>query len=140
MDYPSSKERSTVVRIPEGLDEAMEEFLKTTKAKRLGFRYKSDLVNVGVRDLLMKHGFFAEPVEEPPYIHHNVYEDHVTLFDKKINRLIDIYFRNGKVYCTYDEAEECDHVKFVFTIPKVAEMLNERGWRIIEGRILKRPS
>jgi len=72
--------------------------------------------------------------------HFNVYEDHVTLFDKKLDHLVDVYFRNGKVFCTFDEAEDCDHVRFVFTIPKVVDMLTERGWRIVEGKVLKRPS
>lgn len=66
--------------------------------------------------------------------------DHVTIWDKKLQRLVDVCFRNGTVFCTHDETEDCDHVRFVFTIPKVVEMLEARGWKIAEGKVVKKPS
>ncbi len=58
MSFPKEKkQRSTVIRIPEGLDEAIIEFLQTEKAKRSGFRYKGDVVQAAVRDMLIRYGF-----------------------------------------------------------------------------------
>jgi hypothetical protein len=56
MGYPNAEKRSKVIRIPEGMNDAIEEFLKTKKAHVLGFRYKSDILEAAVRDLLMKYG------------------------------------------------------------------------------------
>jgi len=63
MSYPKTKKRTTVVRIPEGLDEAITEFLKTDKARLSGYRYKGDVIQAAVRDLLIKYGFI-ETIEE----------------------------------------------------------------------------
>lgn len=43
------------VRIPAGLLEAVEEFLKTDMAKHMGFDHKNDFVIAGVREFLLKH-------------------------------------------------------------------------------------
>jgi hypothetical protein len=61
--YPETKSKSTPIKIAKGLDRAIELFLKTEKAKLLGYRYKSDVVNDAVRQLLISFGFL-ESVEE----------------------------------------------------------------------------
>jgi len=55
--FPNNERRSTPIKIAKGLDEAIERFLKTEKARLLGFRYKSDVANAAVRALLMEYGF-----------------------------------------------------------------------------------
>jgi len=135
VDYGRGEATSQPIRISKGLDEAIEEFLLTEKARKLGFRYKSDIINAAVRDLLTKYGFSTEPRFE----HFNVYEDHVTVFDREKRRLVDVYFRDGRAYCEYDDAFDCDHIRFALSIPKVVEDLRKRGWRIEEGRIIQSP-
>ena len=51
------KSRTTPVKITRGLDEAVEMFLSSDIARLHGFRYKSDVVNAAVRELLQKYGF-----------------------------------------------------------------------------------
>ena len=63
MKYPKGGQRSTPIRITKGLDEAIDQFLNTEKARLLGFRFKSDVVNAAVRELLIKYGF-PEILEE----------------------------------------------------------------------------
>jgi len=43
--------------------DAVEEFLKTERAKQMGFIYKVDVVTAAVRDLLEKYGFYEETGE-----------------------------------------------------------------------------
>ena len=51
-------ERNTVVvRIPKGLMEQIEEFLKSEMAYKLGFTSKIGVIENAVRDLLIKYGF-----------------------------------------------------------------------------------
>jgi len=45
------------IRIAKGLNEAITIFLKSPKAKLLGYRFKSDVVNDAVRNLLKLYGF-----------------------------------------------------------------------------------
>jgi len=73
----------------------------------------------------------------PRFEHFNCYEDHVTLWDRKLERLVNVYF-NGKppyVMCELCGRSDCEHVQFALSLPKVVETLRARGWRIEEGKI-----
>jgi len=66
MTYPKKRKTSSKpVKITKGLDEAIAQFLSTDRARLLGFRFKSDVVNTAVRDLLVKYGFPETPEEAP---------------------------------------------------------------------------
>jgi len=141
MDYPKGEQTSTSIRISSGLADAIDRFLKTDKAKLLGFRFKSDVINAAVRDFLIKYGFEVDL--GPRFEHFNVYQDHVTIWDKKLKRLVDVYF-NGKppyVWCSLCEESDCEHIKFALSLPKVLNTLKKRGWKIDkeEGKILYVP-
>ena len=56
MDYPDADGKSTVIRIKKGLKEAIDDFLKTEKARKGGFDYKSDVANAAIRQLLQRYG------------------------------------------------------------------------------------
>lgn len=65
--YPKDKKpKSATVRIPKPMVHAIEEFLKTEKAKEMGYTYKVDVVTDAVRNLLIKHGYYKETSESPP--------------------------------------------------------------------------
>jgi len=79
----------------------------------------------------------------PRFRHFNTYEDHVTIEDKKIGhdvngkrtpRIIDIYIRmvgeHGFVFwCEYCDSTECEHIKYVLSIPQITiEPLRRKGW------------
>jgi len=50
--------RHTTVRIPRGIIEAIEDFLRTEQAAKMGFDSKADVVTAAVRNLLSKHGYY----------------------------------------------------------------------------------
>jgi len=52
------------VRMPREMAHAVEDFLKTEEAKKLGFDSKADVVTAGVRDLLVKYGFYKLPAKK----------------------------------------------------------------------------
>ena len=82
---------------------------------------------------------FEKKIAIPRFEHFNVYEDHVTIWDHRINRLIDVYIRDSKLVCEYCKDAGCEHVKFVLTIPKVIEALKKRGWIIKRGKVVYVP-
>ena len=66
-EYPKEKKaKSETVRIPAAMAEAVERFLETDRAKRMGYRYKIDVITAAVRDLLIKYGYYEETAESPP--------------------------------------------------------------------------
>ena len=74
-EYPVNKpSRHKTVRIPVGLHGAIEDFLRTATARRMGYRHKSDVVTSAVRRLLIGYNFYPmnpegwerkEKAEEP---------------------------------------------------------------------------
>jgi len=70
--------------------------------------------------------------------HVNVYEDHATIYDNLRKELIDIYFQNDP-YCEKCGKSDCEHVQYVLTLPKVVEPLKEKGWTIINGKVITKP-
>ncbi|MBS7638644.1 hypothetical protein KEJ49_07190 [Candidatus Bathyarchaeota archaeon] len=130
---------SKPVKIATSLKEAIRRFLESEEARRLGYRYEIDVVNQSVREFLIKHGFLE--LEENRFEHFNVYEDHVTIWDKKLRRLVDVYFSGRKpyIFCSLCEDSECDHIQFALSIPEALKALKEKGWRIEEGKVLYVP-
>ena len=60
MDYPEDKDtKSSSIRIKKSLNQAIEKFMKTQKAKDAGFDHKSDVANAAVRQLLQRFGLRA---------------------------------------------------------------------------------
>ena len=53
------------VRIPRGITEAIEDFLTTEQAAKMGFDSKADVVTTAVRRLLMEYGYYNAIKDEP---------------------------------------------------------------------------
>ncbi len=66
--YDKKQKTSQPVRIAKGLKESINEFLQTEKAKKLGYRFESDVVNAAVRGFLVTSGFpeYLEDTESEP--------------------------------------------------------------------------
>ena len=64
-EYPQDKpSKHATIRIPKPMSEAVDEFLKTDYAKRMGYLYKVDVITAATRELLEKYGFYKQPEEE----------------------------------------------------------------------------
>ena len=60
-----SLKRHMTVRIPRGIAKAIEDFLKTDQAARMGFDSKADVVTAAIRTLLTEYGYYNNPNELP---------------------------------------------------------------------------
>lgn len=75
----------------------------------------------------------------PRFEHFNFYEDHVTIWDRKEKRLVDVYFRNRRVYCEFCKEFDCEHISFALSLPKVVKPLRDIGWIIKDGKVVRGP-
>jgi len=65
----------------------------------------------------------------PRFEHFNVYEDHATIWDKKLSLAVDVYPReDGTMWCKHCESTDCEHVEFALTVPEIIKPLEKRGW------------
>ncbi|MFC1506918.1 hypothetical protein ACFLQ6_07590 [Thermoproteota archaeon] len=53
-----SLKRHMTVQVPRGITEAIEDFLKTEQAAKLGYNSKTDLITAAVRNLLTQYGYY----------------------------------------------------------------------------------
>ena len=53
--------RHMTVRIPIGVVEAIEDFLRTEQALKMGFDSKADVVTAAIRNLLAEYGYYEIP-------------------------------------------------------------------------------
>lgn len=51
-----------------------------------------------------------------------VNENSVILRDEKLQRLVEIIYRNNKFWCDVDEKECCVHVHFALALPELVEL------------------
>ena len=45
-------------------------------------------------------------------------------------RIVDVHFTPTKVWCEYDQSENCRHVQFALLLPMVQKILEKKGWKI----------
>lgn len=74
-----------------------------------------------------------------PLEHFNVYEDHVTIVDHTKKGLANVYFRDKTIYCELCDESKCEHIEYALNLPKVLQILKDKGWIIKEGKIIRGP-
>ena len=113
-------------------EEMVEEIARIIRERpELGYKSVSSFVIAAIRRLIEE--------TKPTLEHFNVYEDHVTIIDHKRRRLVNVYFRNGRIYCELCQETECPHTEYALNIPKIQEALREKGWIIKEGKVIRKP-
>jgi hypothetical protein len=55
-----SLKRHMTVRIPRGIAKAIEDFLKTDQAAKMGFDSKADVVTAAIRTMLTEYGYYGK--------------------------------------------------------------------------------
>ena len=126
------------VSLSRELVDKIEEYVKAHP--ETGYKSLADFITDAVRKRCEELKILVPtPLELPALEHFNVFEDHVTVIDRKKRRIVDVYFRNNHVYCELCEKEKCEHVDYALKLPKVQKTLREKGWIIQEGKIIQKP-
>ncbi|MEM2995857.1 MAG: hypothetical protein QXI91_07625 [Candidatus Bathyarchaeia archaeon] len=135
MTYPKKKiSKHSTVRIPKSMLLAIEEFLKTDEAKKLGFLHITDVVTAAVREFMNNRRF--------EHFNLDVEKGIVRVLDRQLGVIADVYFRRKDtgpvIICEWDRSSKCDHVKYALTIPKIKDTLYQNGWIVTEDFKIKR--
>lgn len=63
--------------------------------------------------------------------HVNTLDNHITMKDRKLGRVVYVYIKEPKeLWCELDNATECPHIQFAYTIRQVREVLSAKGWQL----------
>jgi len=131
------------ISLKKELCDEIEKFIR--KHPEYGFRSIAEFVEDAIRRRAFEMGILREDLA-PRFEHFNIYpeENRVTLWDRKLKRLVDVIFgpKPPYVICEVCGRNDCEHVHFVLHIPKVVQLLRDRGWKIDpdEGRVISAPS
>ena len=116
------------------LVDKIEEYIKTHP--EMGYKSLADFVTDAIREKCEELKILTPMPELPPIEHFNIDENGVRILDRTIanggsnGRIIDVYFKPDKVWCEHCESADCRHVKFALIVPKVQEILREKGWKL----------
>jgi len=125
------KERSYIaVNVPREWGQYFEELLERPdiKAQLELDHYRKTYSGLGVwiiRKFLIENTKYR-------FKHINTLDNHITIQDRKLRRIIDVYVRDKTkdLWCEYCGNTDCEHVSFSYTIPEVRETLSNKGWKL----------
>jgi hypothetical protein len=119
------------IKLPKELVDEMDRLIGA-----LGFRSRGEIAKEAIRQLLSHYKESLAPPALPLLEHFNISEHGVRVLDRTLGngvskgRIIDVYFKPDKILCEYCGTDNCRHVEFALSIPKVKKILTEKGWPI----------
>ena len=122
-----SKQNWVTTKIRRTLNSEIEKILNTEEAKADGLTNTAQFVDSAIRERLKR-------LKQKRFSHQNTYEDKVRILDNRIGQMGDIVtiFLRGKEkdgFCDYCERNDCIHVKYMWDLPDVKEILTRKGFK-----------
>jgi len=93
--------------------------------ENLGLKNDTEIV----RSLINWYYHAHETELRPKLEHWNLNENGVSITDRQLNRIIQVWFKPDRIWCEYDESSDCKHVDFALDLPEVQEILRKKGWK-----------
>lgn len=87
----------------------------------------SGYVTYMLEEMMQKDKTFARYAPKLERI--SVDDDRVILKDNIKNRIAEVVFQRGELFCLLCDQKDCVHIGFVFSLPDVYEILNSKGIR-----------
>lgn len=121
--------KHATVRLPREMLYAIEDFLQTEDAKKMGFLHMTDIVTEAVREFLKEQGYY--PLAYFELINHD--ENGLKIWDSQLHRVADVYIKPKGIWCTLCEKDKCKHVDFALKQLDVQEFITKKrkeGWEL----------
>jgi len=119
----SESDNYVTVRIPAELAKEVD-----TLIGRKGYTSRAEIVKEAIRNFLEKN---------PQLEHYNLDEYGIRILDPALatrtspkGRIIDIFFKDKRAFCDYDQSEECKHIVYALGLDIVQEIFRRKGWKL----------
>ena len=115
----------------------IEEYIKAHP--EMGYKSLADFITDAVREKCEQLKILTPTPELPQLEHFNISENGVRILDRSLangysrGRIIDVYFRPEGAWCEHCQTNNCKHILFALTIPKIREIIwkkREEGWNL----------
>lgn len=94
----------------------------------LGVKNDTEVVRSLMRQFYLEHKDHLQPLLE----HFNLNEEGVMILDHTLDspkgRIIQVLFKPEQVECELCESQQCRHIKYALSLPRVIGILREKGW------------
>ena len=111
------------IRIRQDLIDRVADILKTEQGQKHGYSNVSQFTDYVLRKSIDEM--------EKSLNHINMYEDHVKIMDRqldKMGRIVSVYFKAEELpWCDYCEENDCIHVQYAWEIPEARKILEGYG-------------
>jgi hypothetical protein len=107
----------------------------------MGYTSLADFITDAVREKCEQLQILTPTPQLPPQEHFNISERGVRILDRNLKngvssgRIVDVYFRPEGVWCDYCQTDNCRHIQFALTVPKIQEIIMRKrmeGWKLPE--------
>jgi Arc/MetJ-type ribon-helix-helix transcriptional regulator len=131
---PKPGSNHITIKLPKELVAEMDKLIGA-----MGFRSRGEIAKEAIRQLLSQYKEKLTQPRLPPLEHFNISEHGVRILDRTLTngnsrgRIIDVYFRPEGVWCEHCQTNNCKHIQFALTIPKIREIIwkkREEGWNL----------
>ncbi|RLC75909.1 MAG: hypothetical protein DRI61_14170 [Chloroflexi bacterium] len=125
------------VTLQRELLDLIEEYIKAHP--EMGYKSLADFITDAVREKCEQLKILTPTPKPPPMEHFNISEHGVRILDRTLTngisrgRIIDVYFSPEGALCEYCQTDNCKHIQFALTIPKIREIVwkkREEGWKL----------
>lgn len=121
----TQRDDHNTVRLPEDLTDEMDNLIGTH-----GFRSRAEIAKQAIREFLEK---YPKPIP-PRFAHYNISDFGCRITDTQSPIMAEIYFKPEGVWCDLDKSNNCVHIAYAFTVPKIRRILldlkKNKGWKI----------
>lgn len=109
--------------------DSLEEFIKENP--QYGYRSIAQFLEDAGRR--RREELKASEIEEPRFRKLNADENGVKIWDNKLRKSADVYFKPNGIRCILDDSSSCEHVYFALSLSEVREIVRSKrkeGWKL----------
>lgn len=121
MEKPKEK-KWMPIQLPKELVENLEVFVNSGTSRGLGFTNKSQIAANAIREFLRNYSNYSS------YLDYLEFENNqVKVMDHELGKVVEIKFdyEDTTLFCQNHDSDYCNHVRFVWTLPRFKEKLKE---------------
>jgi len=90
----------------------------------LGLKNDTEIMRSLINWYWRAHRDELQPKLEP----YNINEHGMMVLDRDLGQIVQVYFNQDKILCDHCEVSTCKHAEYALSIPKVQEILREKGF------------
>jgi hypothetical protein len=127
----AEKRRWVAIQVRDSLKKRLEEEYEKQKVElfKRGITSFTAFVNTLIWHAVEADSYLMKYSPYLSYIGHNESNSGVYIYDYKMDRICEVSYKNGELYCDVDDSTRCVHVGFAYALPEMYSVLKKLGYK-----------